>query len=858
VYGTKPARQSQLPCRVPQVQSFFTGESHYRSSHLISSTVSAPTRNTYAGIFLVTLATLMYEVLLTRIFSVTMWYHFAFVAISVAMFGLSVGAILVYVFPRYFTPERTKQHMALFAQFFALASITSFLAHAMVPFLVQRSFKGVASIVFTYAVIAIPFVLSGVCVCLALTRFPQHIGKIYAADLTGAALGCVLLLYVISATDAAGAVFAVAVLASLGAAFFGSETQSVRLRSSWKDTVFFLILLCIQTGSVWAGHPLFHLLWYKGEMEPTPLYEKWNSFSRIRVFGDGNTPSEPFGWGLSEKYPPGHDVRQLQLDIDSNALTVMTHFDGNFAPLDYLQYDVTNSVYQIRRDGSVLIIGAGGGRDVLSALSFGQKSVLAVELNPNILKMLNGRYGDFTGHLDRIHGVRFVNDEARSYVARSKQHFDVIEMSMIDTWAATAAGAFVLAEHSLYTQNAWRSFLEHLTPSGVLSVSRWSFQGEPSELYRVTALAGASLRDVGVADVHGHIIIIRRNGPRTINGVPLGIANILVSKQPFSAADLDQLESYSRRMGFEILYGPRGSTNSIFDSLAMGEPAPPTLTDIPLNLDPPTDDRPFFFFTLRLADLLDPHLWASKMTSLNLDAMFVLGILFVTVLVLTVLCIFLPLFIAGDRSALQGALPHLTFFAAIGAGFILIELSQMQRLMIFLGHPSYALSVVLFVLLISSGLGSFFTERIMRGMSADQPVVAPLFVLLAVLAAFGFLTLPAMAHFASATTPVRIFISGVILFPLGFFMGMPFPVGMRLASRQSPALTPWLWGVNGAMSVCASVVSTLIAIGAGISAAYWTGVFCYVAAAMALVAVRFGARKGAEEPLLAGAEPGWK
>ncbi len=281
-----------------------------------SAPILAPTRKTYAGVFFVTLATLMYEVLLTRIFSVTMWYHFAFVAISVAMFGLSAGAIIVYVFPRYFTPERTKEHMARFAQFFALASIVSFLAHATVPFIPQRTLEGIASIVFTYTVIAIPFVLSGVCVCLALTRFPQQIGKLYTADLTGAALGCILLLYTLDITDAAGAVFAVAVFASLGAFCFGSETQLRRLRASWRDSVFFLLLFCAQTGMAWAGHPLFHLVWAKGNQEPTPLYEKWNSFSRVRVDGNKDTPQEPFGWGLSANYPSKPTVRQLGLDID--------------------------------------------------------------------------------------------------------------------------------------------------------------------------------------------------------------------------------------------------------------------------------------------------------------------------------------------------------------------------------------------------------------------------------------------------------------------------------------------------------------------------------------------------------------
>jgi len=246
-----------------------------------------------------------------------------------------------------------------------------------------------------------------------------------------------------------------------------------------------------------------------------------------------------------------------------------------------------------------------------------------------------------------------------------------------------------------------------------------------------------------------------------------------------------------------------------------------------------------------LADLWKPSVWRSPATTFNIAAMFVLGVLFVTVIVLTGLCIFVPLLFLGERRALRGASWLLVFFASIGAGFILIELSQMQRLMIFLGHPSYALSVVLFVLLISSGLGSYATGRQARGAS-DREAIAGTFVpLLIVLAVFGRLTPHAMTYFASSTTPARIFVAGVILFPLGFFMGMPFPAGMRLAGKKSPELTPWLWGVNGAMSVCASVISMVIAIGAGISAAYWTGVFCYAVATVALLAARKETRAAA-------------
>ncbi len=817
---------------------------------MIPTPALVPTTRTYGGVFFITLATLMFEVLLTRIFSVTMWYHFAFVAISVAMFGLSAGATLVYVFPRFFTAERTKEHMARFALFFALAAIVSFVAHASVPFLPEMSFKGVASIVFTYTVISIPFIMSGVCVCLALTRFPKNIGKVYAADLTGAALGCVLLIYTLGTTDAAGSVFVVAFLASIGAILLGSETQSRWLRVEWIGCVLFLLLACVQTGFVWGGHPLLHLVWFKGERKTPSFYEKWNSFSRIRVFWEPGPLAQPFGWGLSAKADPKLTADQLGLDIDASAFTVMTRFNGDFKPLEYLKYDVTNMAYQIRPRGKVLIVGAGGGRDVLSALSFGEKSVLAVELNPDILKTLNGRYGDFTGHLDRIPNVTFVNDEARSYIARSHDTFNVIQISMIDTWAATTSGAFVFSENTLYTLEAWRSFIRHLTPHGVLSVSRWSFQEESGEVYRVTALAGAALRQQGIDDVRDHLIIVRRNGPRMVEGIPLGIATILVSRQPFSNDDLDKVEAVCSQKGFDVLLSPRYAADPTYAKLAAGDIPQQTQSGVPVNLSPPTDNQPFFFFTLRAADLWNQqfqHLPAAAKFDMN--AMFVVAVLFVTVVALTILCILLPLFLAsGEKRPLSGGYTLLAFFAAIGFGFIMIELSQMQRLMIFLGHPSYALSVVLFVLLLSSGAGSFVTERLLRNGGENEAFIVPLLPLLFVLCMFGPLTPHVLANFASSTTPMRIFVAGAILAPLGFFMGMPFPIGMRYASSKSPALTPWLWGVNGATSVCGSVLSAIIAVGAGISAAYWSGVFCYFVALAALASVKVRSLDSAERP----------
>lgn len=798
-----------------------------------------PTARTYAGVFLVTLATLMFEVLLTRIFSVTMWYHFAFVAISVAMFGMSVGAIIVYLFQGYFLPERTKEQMARFAMSFALAVVGSFLAHASVPFIAETSLAGIASLVFTYVVISIPFVLSGICVCLALTRFPEYIGKVYAADLTGGALGCILLLYALDFTDAPSVVLLIALLASLAGLCFGYETPLRSLRqATWIYSALFLALACAQTALARNGHPLIHLMWSKGEHEVSPLLEKWNSFSRVRVYGDSQALSAPFGWGLSPASPSEPGVRQLSLDIDSDALTVLTHFDGDYKPLEYLKYDVTNLAHYLRPDGRVLVVGAGGGRDVLSALIFGQKSIVAVELNPNILKATNGKYGDFTGHLDRLPQVRFFNDEARSFVARSKEEFDIIQISMVDTWAATAAGAFVLSENSLYTTEAWKSFFQHLSPDGLLTVSRWSFGEQSGEVYRLVGLAAATLREQGIQDVPSHVLVIRRNGPRHLEGALVGVATLLLSRTPFSSESVNRIEDVSRRMGFDVLLSPKFALDSTFVDIAAGKQPQSSPGEIQLNLNPPTDDRPFFFLTLRPLDLWKAKAWHTPGLTFNLRAMFVLAILVTTVIALAVLCILVPLFLTASKIDLRGSFPLLVFFSAIGLGFMLVEISQMQRLMIFLGHPSYALSVVLFVLLISSGLGSLFIQLVDRTTVTRDVPALPLFVLVLVLLSFGFATPPSLRAFASATTPLRILVANTILFPIGFFMGMAFPLGMKAAAVRSSALAPWLWGINGATSVCASVLAMVIAVSAGISVSFWTGFFSYCIALLAFLAVK--------------------
>jgi len=801
------------------------------------STTPRASRSVYVGLFLITLATIMYEIALTRIFSVATWYHFAFVAISVAMFGMTVGALVVYLRPAWFAPHHVARALGASALLFGIAIVISLLTQLAVPFAAGLSLLGVYTVVLIYVVVAGPFVFSGISVTLALTRFPRQLPTLYAVDLLGAAAGCGLVILALDATDGPTTVIATALIACAASACFLAAADALRLRVMALVAVTLLAMfVSVNSLRIMEQASLLRVEWVKGVRQPRPLFEKWNSFSQITVSGDPTRPTPAQGWGLSPTYPAHRWVHQLWLLIDGAAGTLLTRFDGRLEMVEHLKYDVTNAAHWLRHDARVLVVGTGGGRDVLSALAFGQREVVGVEINEAIIDVVNAYFGSFTGHLDRDPRVTFVNDEARSYIARQRRNFDILQISLIDTWAATGAGAFVLSEHSLYTTEAWTHFLDRLAPRGLLSVSRYYYDPRPDEIYRATSLAVAALTQRGVTRPRDHMAIVRHVTGADGVRAPLGMATLLVSPSPLSAADVDALEAGARRLRFEVVLSPRHAGPGAFDTLTSGRDLAGFYEQFPVNIAPPTDDTPFFFHTLRLRDIFDGALWRAGLGSdaSNVGAVWVLGVLLITVVGLTVLCVVVPLALTTDRTVLAGTTPLFVFFAGIGFGFMLVEISQMQRLIVFLGHPTYGLSVVLFAMLASSGLGSLVAGRL-HGVGVRAAV--PLMLLVGTLAIFGAATPLAIRGFDDATTPARIAVAVGLLFPIGFLMGMAFPLGMRAAAHRAPALAPWLWGINGATSVCASVIAVAIALHWGIAASFWTGVACYVAATVALATV---------------------
>lgn len=787
-------------------------------------------RATYLGIFFVALSTLMYEILLTRIFSVTMGYHFAFMAVSLALFGMTAGAIITYIFPHKFPTDKLKDLLAKHSFAFSITMILTFLLHIAVPFIHGLSIKGFLVTSFLYISSSIPFVFSGICISLLLTRFSNYVNKLYAADLIGASLGCLIVVVIINLAGGPTSVFITAFFTSISTIFFASESGNKKLLkyvSSYAAVL--LIFSVVHTVLVVNNEPLVRLYWIRGAWDEKPLYEKWNSFSRVTIDGDSTKYEVPFAWGLSNTYDRSKKVRELMLNIDANSTTVLSQFDGDFSKLTHLEYDVANITNYIRKNADVMIIGSGAGRDVLTSLYFKQKSILGIEINKDMISAINDNFGGFTGHLDKYPNVKFVGDEARSYVQRLKDKFDIIQVSVIDNWSATSSGAFVLTENAIYTIATWELLFDHLKPDGILTVTRF-YHRKPAELYRLIAISAETLLDAGVQNPRDHLLLVKcESQERMKDGPGYATGTILMSKSPFTKEELNTIDSISKKMQYQLVLTPTSATDSIFAQISTPGPDRASFVEnFPLNISPPTDDKPFYFHQLKIMDFFRVSFWRQWEMGFNAKAIFILLTVFATMLVLTLLCIILPLKLTSKKVNLKGSFAHFIFFAFIGLGFMFVEISQIQRLNIFLGHPIYGLAAALFTLLLSSGIGSYVS-----GKADISTGLYRLYLLLAALLIFGIFTPYIITAFRDQSTPFRIMVAAAILFPLGFFMGMAFPLGLSLASERSPQVTPWLWGINGVTSVLATVVSVMIAMSWGISYSYWTGFACYVIAVLA-------------------------
>ncbi|MBZ0272282.1 hypothetical protein K8I61_09600 [bacterium] len=788
----------------------------------------------YPGLALVTAGTLALEIVQTRILSVASWYHLAFFVISVAMFGMTLGALWVFARPERFVPERARAECARLSVLAGAAAMIAYLDQIVLAPEMVMSASSVVVFARLALTVSIPFVISGAAVTALLTRAGAPIGRAYGADLIGAAAGSALVIPMLSRIDGPGAVFACAAVIAAGG--FLLAILARRGRTAFAAMAVVVLGAAGAYGNAKTVYGLDPII-VKGQAEKRHrvAYEKWNTFSRVIAYNTWNEAPKNTMWAASAR-TPAEPVDFVMMNIDGLAGTTVYNMANDPANVDFLRYDATAIAYAVRH-GKVAVLGVGGGKDIMTALVFGNNDVLGVELNPALVGALRGPYRAFAGLADDPR-VRLVVGDARADMARRSETFDIIQASLIDTWAATGAGAFTLSENAIYTRQAWRVFLDRLAPGGIFTVSRWYAAESVDETARLISLASAALFDRGVSRPAEHLMLAAHGQ----------VATLLASNEPFSATDIASFRAHVSAMEFETVFAPGTPPENPVLADILAAPDADALWDYgaaaPLDLTPPSDDRPFFFNLLRLTHprrIVSYLGRPSGVVAGNLIATLVLLTIVAVTLLLALATAIAPEFVRPPRAGRPG-FASLAYFALVGLSFMLAEIAMLQRLSVFLGHPVYALAVVLFSLILFTGAGSLLSERF----AVERPGRFGRFALLiaAVLAATALL-LPPLTYLAEgAPTPLRILLSVLLLAPAGLLMGQAFPAGMRVAARiaaqkaadagesatsddgatraDADALprafdpTPWLFGMNGAAGVFGSTLAVVIGMTWGI------------------------------------------
>ena len=743
---------------------------------------------------LTTLATLLLELSLTRIFSVVFYYHFAFLAISIALFGLGVGGVFSYIVAGWKTP--------LFRKLGYLSMLNSLLVIVALTVVVsQKEEPGAWGLTLVYFTTSLPFFVSGTVVSLAISETVERIDRVYFFDLLGASAGCLLLIPFLNYFGGPSTVMLVAVLFAAAGGIWHSMAGSVKLRAAAVALALGMFAFVFYNGT----HNIIAIRYAKGQKLKKEEFVQWNSFSRIAV-------------------------RDYSIFIDADASTGIASFD--FAHLtDRDRHQLLEEgpalPYDVRPGAKALVIGPGGGWDVARALASGSHDITGVEINPIIATtIMRDKYVAQSRGIYLRPDVRIVVEDGRSFVRRTPERYQVIQATLVDTWASTAAGAFALSENNLYTTDALRDYLLHLTDDGMCAFTRWGLD-PPRESLRLVSLAMAALTQLGEPDPWRHVIVGRDGSTKGWGAQD----TVLIARHPFSAADLARARAAMVAAGMQPIYLPDERIPGQFTDLLRSSDPAAYESHYRYNISPVGDNQPFFFYTVQPRDILAFLANASRRSAdykINKAVPLLYALMAISMLATAIILALPPVVLGARLPRHKGVLRFLLYFICIGAGYILIEMALIQKFVLFLGHPTDALTAVIFSMLVSSGLGSYYSRRILG--DDDRRLFRALGLVAVLVALLAAIVTPVLEAGVGLPRTLKFAITVAMIAPAGFVMGMPFPTALRRLEAWHKPSVRWAWSLNAAASVLGSVGSLVCAIYLGLVQTLLAGGLLYLAA----------------------------
>ena len=791
-----------------------------------------PTRNLFLSVFLLSAAILAYEVLLTRLFSIIQWHHYAYMVVSLALLGFGVsGAFLTIAGAPLL--NRFASVYATLALLFGVTVVAGFIAAQCVPLDALSLIWDPTQafwLALIYFIFMVPFFFAASCLGLVFMRFTTSIQSLYAVDLIGAgvgAAGVIGLLLVVDVETGLLIISTVGIAASIVSLWhlLGVTTRTVSL-------VFVLALLGMSLRGDWLEAKPSQ---FKGLTQALRVVgaeaidERSSPLGTLSVVENHRVPFR-HAPGLSLNAPAG-PPEQVAIFLDGDSMSVITRADGDPSTLAYLDFMITAAPYHLVENPSVLILGAGGGGDVLQALHQGAERVDAVELNRDVIDIVQEDFDAYGGGIFNNPRVAVHVEEARSFISRTTRRYDVIQIALLDSYSASAAGLYALSENHLYTVEAIEALINRLEPNGYLVITRWA-KLPPRDGPKLFATMLKALEEEGVMDPSSQLAWIREWSTTTL----------LLKNGSWNGEDSSRLRSFCRERSFDVVYYPgmNDTEPNRYNQLSRAHFSESAAQLVSTNrvsfieqykfdIRPALDDRPYFFSFFR---------WSSLREFIELRDQGGAGLLevgylfmFLTLIqggVLGLLLIGLPLWWVQRRARSRDARQNLpwralVYFGGIGLGFLMIEIVFIQRLVQFLGHPVFAVAVVLSGFLVFAGLGAFLSRR-----RATWSIVKIVWLLILV----GLLYIPTLPLIVQALAGwpigVKLIIAALCLFPIATPMGALFPLGLAEIARTRRELVPWAWGVNGCASVVGAPLAVVLATHLGFSGVLLLSLSLYV------------------------------
>lgn len=785
-------------------------------------------KSRYFAIFFISAATLLLELTLTRILSIAFYYHFGFLVISTALLGFGISGTVVSLLKARI--DKFDQDKLLFwlSIGFSISTLVSYLICQTIgfnPFQIFNSTKQLLLFPIYNIILTLPFFFTGLIIVLLFTYKSGKINKLYAWDLLGAGLGCGLTTLILPIVGGVGAIFIVSSLGFITALCFSKEIKSLMKYL----VLLFIIILIIAAPEAESYFPITVTEGKAGEDSTnSPIYSKWNSMSKIEVIEMG--PGE-----RGSRYPDSLRLIQFDegtaateiLDLRPDVMTYLQNWRKNATLEDSIRiFTAPTFVNKIRP--KVFIIGSGGGEEVMHSLLYNASKIDAVEINPLINEIVTEEMADYAGYLQNQKGVTFYTEDARTFINKSNEIYDVIISVYTISKAAIASGAMSLAEDYVLTKEAFSQYWDHLSPDGTIFFSR-----PEVDIPKFATTLRTIMDDHGVQDAENHFFIFK-------NG-------FVFKKSAFTRDDIEKME---RQKGFttdsilrkkNLVYTPfYFETDNVYRKILTTNDLPALYQNFDYKIEPATDDKPFFSHKFRWSTLswnsflntfsTKDNLWGNL--ELKPIAEYVLLIILLQTIIIASIMILAPLFAKTKTNFPKRKLiPILTYFSCLGLGFIMIEMALLQQYQLYIGQPIYTYAIILGSILVASGLGSYYSSKLITRFQNSLTVIIPLIIALLIL---YYLFIPLLFDTTLyLSLGIRLLIASLSIFPLGFMLGMPFPSGLAHL-QNSTQLIPWAWGVNSFFTVIGTTIALILGMALGFSWVLFIAGICYLVALLAI------------------------